>query len=62
MGLLGVYGPNSGESRVALWSSLFHVLDPSYRWIMLGDFNMIDNRNAQWGGVGGIASGREGRA
>lgn len=41
-----MYGPNSGDGRTALWSSLFHLLDPSYRWIMLGDYDMIDHQNA----------------
>lgn len=51
LGILGVYGPNSGEGRTALWSLLFHILDSSYRWIMLGDYNLIDNQNSQWGGI-----------
>lgn len=62
LGLLGVYGPNTSEERTALWGALVHILDDSYRWIMQGDFNMIDHPTAQWGGTGGVASGREGRA
>lgn len=30
IGLAGIYGPNSSEGGMALWSKLFALLDPSY--------------------------------
>lgn len=60
MGMAGVYGLNSGEDRAALWNNLFHSLGTSYRWIMMGDYNMTDLQNSQWGGSGSMVSGREG--
>lgn len=62
IGLVGIYGPNMGEGRTALWNELFHSLDSSYRWIMLGDFNMTDAHGDQWGGTRARVFGREGRA
>lgn len=37
-------------------------LDPSYRWLMLGDFNMTVMASSQRGGTGSVISGRESRA
>lgn len=62
LGMVGVYGPNSGEGQAALWKNLLHALDASYRWIMMGDYNMIDSQNSHWEGTGNNISGREGGA
>lgn len=59
IGFAGIYGPNESEGRLALWSTLSSELDPSYRWTIIRDFNMVENLSDQWGGVGACISGRE---
>lgn len=59
-GFVGVYGPNEVDGRVNLWRSLRTSLDSSYRWALMGDFNMIEDGADQWGGTGGPISGRSG--
>lgn len=62
IGFVGIYGPNDAEGRINLWRSLNTLLDSSYRWALLGDFNMIEVASDQWGGIGSTISGRERRA
>lgn len=62
MGILGIYAPNSSGDRTKLWQELFHTLDTSYRWILCGDFNMIENSGDQRGGACSLVAGREKRA
>lgn len=50
IGLVGIYGPNDTVGRANLWRSLLSSLDTSYRWILMGDFNMIEDDADQWGG------------
>lgn len=62
IGFVGVNGPNDIDGRVNLWRSLRTSLDSSYRWALMGDFNMIEDTSDQWGGSGVAISGREWRA
>lgn len=59
IGFIGVCGPNSTEERIVLWRFLIFNLDPSYRWMMLGDFNLIDATSDQWGGTLNTVAGQE---
>lgn len=59
IGFVGVYGPNNSAGRTALWRTLFFDLDPSFRWFLMGDFNMVESATDQWGGIGGPPTRRE---
>lgn len=61
LGIVGVYGPNEGEGRAALWSALVDELDSTYHWILMGDFNMTTLTSDQKGGTGTLIGGREAR-
>lgn len=61
LGIVGIYGPNEGEGRLALWSDLTQTLDPAYHWIVMGDFNMTTLARDQLGGDGVNIGGREAR-
>lgn len=50
MGILGIYTPNDILDKTALQKEIFAHLDFSVQWIMLGDFNMIENSSDQRGG------------
>lgn len=62
LGFVGLYGPNDPAGRIALWSELSATLDLSYRWLFLGDFNMIELAADHVGGDGQVIRGREARA
>lgn len=62
IGFAGIYSPNDGVGRTALWNELFGILQSAYRWLFLGDFNMVENAMDQLGGDGGPPRGREARA
>lgn len=62
IGFVGAYGPNSSQERTALWWALFFELDPTFRWALFGDFNMIESPTDQLGCAGGCVAGREGGA
>lgn len=61
LGVVGVYGPNTGEGRLALWSELTLSLDPTYHWIFTGDFNMTTIAQDHIGGDSVVIGGREAR-
>jgi exonuclease III len=44
VGIANVYAPNSSPHRCALWTVLARELPSTCRWILLGDFNMVENR------------------
>lgn len=59
LGFVGLYGPNEVEGRCALGAELIRDLDSTYRWIHLGDFNMVIKPGDQCGGDGLLLRGRE---
>lgn len=59
IGFCGAYGPNSAAERLTLSRSLFFELDPTFKWVLLGDFNMIELPSEQLGSSGGCVAGRE---
>lgn len=62
LGFLGIYAPNSSGERAALWRELSTCIDSSHRWIVGGDFNMIEATSDQIGGLGTTIAGSERRA
>lgn len=49
LGILGLYAPNDASERTLLWRELFSMIDLSYQWTILGDFNMIESPQDQRG-------------
>lgn len=45
-----------------LWNELAAALDPTYKWLIMGDFNMVKKESDCLGGDGGPIRGREARA
>lgn len=62
IGFTSIYGPNDGASQTALWNELALVLDPAFKWLLMGDFNMVEAASDLLGGDGGPIWGREARA
>lgn len=56
LGFVGIYRPDEIEGRTDLWPSLFFSLDASYRWIMMGNYNMIEHIQEGSKGPGGLDS------
>lgn len=50
LGFVGIYGPNEMAGRISLWTTLVQELDPTFHWILVGDFNMIVSERDQLGG------------
>jgi len=45
VGIINVYAPNDSQTRCQLWESMIRELPTNCRWILAGDFNMVENRN-----------------
>jgi exonuclease III len=43
LGILNIYSPNDQHDRIMLWQELGLTLPRNYRWILGGDFNMVEN-------------------
>ncbi|KAL3676801.1 hypothetical protein R1sor_026749 [Riccia sorocarpa] len=50
LGFAAIYAPHTSTERSQLWAALQTSLDPSRKWILAGDFNMIIDRADQAGG------------
>lgn len=57
--MLGIYAPTEAPNRSLLWQELFMELDFSYKWIILGDFKMIEHPSNQQGGNPTVTSKEE---
>ncbi|OAE29935.1 hypothetical protein AXG93_773s1760 [Marchantia polymorpha subsp. ruderalis] len=44
VGFANIYAPNDSLSRCLLWEALAQNLPQTCRWILLGDFNMVERR------------------
>jgi len=45
VGIINIYVPNDFPSRCQLWDTLIRELPTSCRWILAGDFNMVEQRH-----------------
>lgn len=64
-GIINVYAPTGldGErDRTRLWGEVFAVLRNDLVWLLMGDFNMVENLEDQVGGRPHVIAGRELRA
>ena len=43
LGILNLYAPNDSQGRIALWHELLEILPSDYRWLVSGDFNMLES-------------------
>lgn len=50
IGILKIYAPTKSLECTMLWRDLFLILDFACKWIVLGDFNMIEKSCEQRGG------------
>lgn len=44
LGIINIYAPNDIVERCQLWETLIQELPTSCRWILAGDFNMVETR------------------
>ncbi|KAG0558298.1 hypothetical protein KC19_10G017200, partial [Ceratodon purpureus] len=44
VGFVNIYVPNDSPTRCLLWETLARDLPPQSRWILLGDFNIVEHR------------------
>jgi hypothetical protein len=42
VGITNVYASNDSSNRCELWSAMAQELPHTARWILMGDFNMVD--------------------
>lgn len=64
-GIINVYAPTGSDGergRTDLWKEVFATLRNDLVWLLVGDFNMVENPNDQAGGRPRIIAGRELRA
>lgn len=45
VGIVNIYAPNDSFSRCNLWDAMIRELPSGCRWILGGDFNMVESRN-----------------
>ncbi|KAG0605467.1 hypothetical protein M758_9G061900 [Ceratodon purpureus] len=45
IGLVNLYAPNDSPTRCLLWETLARDLPDTCRWMLLGDFNMVEGRS-----------------
>jgi hypothetical protein len=44
IGFVNIYAPNESSHRIRLWKALMTDLPNTCRWILAGDFNMVELR------------------
>lgn len=44
VGIANIYAPNESSARCQLWEKMEQELPHSCRWILIGDFNMVESR------------------
>ena len=59
LSLLNLYGPNNSSTCTIFWQSLSVLTDPSWPWVIGGDFNMTTHAIHQLGGNSWDFSGQE---
>jgi exonuclease III len=59
LGILGVYAPNTAAERTRLWQEIHRIIDTEYKWILVGDLNMIEQVEDRRGGGCHLISGAE---
>jgi hypothetical protein len=59
VGFINVYAPNDSGARCELWTTLAIELPQADRWILLGDFNMVENRQDKSNACGRLLPMRE---
>lgn len=45
LGFINIYAPTEPQPRKVLWETLAHELPITCRWILLGDFNMVERHS-----------------
>lgn len=58
-GIIPVYAPHTTHDRKLLWEELALQLDPTYSWMLVGDFNMVELSANQIGGQMRLVIGKE---
>lgn len=61
LGFLNIYAPVDTPSHKILWESISRELPNNCRWILLGDFNMVEKRSDKSSSRGNSISGVERR-
>lgn len=51
IGILSIYTPNGSTKRRHFWHELVDTLDTQRRWIIGGDFNMVEASTDRKGGL-----------
>lgn len=44
IGFANIYAPNDSFGQCLLWEAMTHELPNTCRWVLLGDFNMVESR------------------
>ena len=58
-GLLNMYAPNCVRDRTILWKSILSQLPIVNHWVIVGDFNMLEDVCARLGDIMHTLSGSE---
>lgn len=59
LSILNVYAPNSSRERKVLWDELAAVLPQDCRWVLLGDWNVVERASDKSNANGSVLSGGE---
>lgn len=62
IGVLVVYASNKSPNKASLWQKIADSIDKSKRWLVAGDYNMVEHSIDRKGGFGKLVNGREKRA
>lgn len=57
--MLNVYAPNSPNRRRALWDELAVTLPQDCRWVLAGDWNVVEDSIDKFPAAGNILEGAE---
>jgi exonuclease III len=59
LGIMGIYAPNNSQERTILWQEMYCEMDNSIKWMILGNFNMVEVCSDQQGGHSKLLAGEE---
>lgn len=54
-----MYAPNKPHLRTNLWNELVDNIEKNRRWVVAGDFNMVEDTLDRKGGFGRVVNGSE---
>jgi exonuclease III len=59
IGIINIYAPNETTKCAQLWEAMIETLSQTYRWIFMGDYNMVKTKQDKTNPCGRLISNRE---